>query len=141
MAPVNGVAVAHGVLDGADAEDDDCAPGNAADAVAVALAAGASKPGVPAMAIEPEVGGTNRTGSLTGKEGAARRREPGVLAEPIAGEYGVDASGAAEGRSGTGAEARGTAIGGGGVLAGAVGMAGIALVDAAGTGSAKGGGT
>lgn len=93
------------------------------------------------MAIDPEVGGTNRTGSLTGSEGAVRRRDPGVLAEPIAGEYGVGESGAAVGRSGAGAEASGTAIGGGGALAAAVGMAGIAFVGVAGTGSAKGGGT
>lgn len=86
MAPVNGVAVAHGVLDGADAAGDDSAPGNAGDALAGEIDAGASKPGVPAMAIDPEVGGTSRTGSLTGSDGAVRRREPGVLAEPIAGE-------------------------------------------------------
>lgn len=50
-------------------------------------------------------------------------------------------SGAAIGRSGAGAGASGTASGGGGALAAAVGMAGIALVVAAGTGSANGGGT
>ncbi len=111
-----------------------------------ALTAGSSKPGKPATPTEFDVGGTRRTGSLTGNDGAVRRREPGVLAEPMAGEYGVGDSGAAAGRSGVGADASGTASGGGGAVVVAVGMAGIELIGAelagtAGAGSANGGGT